>query len=85
MVEQQILGMAFGVKITLNFVKIVIKIWELLFGWIYAILTNPGQVRKNYTRVRSKPSHEIRDGDTSVIYQPIDLGNPEFIQDFKAN
>ena len=77
--------MAFAGKILLNFIKILIKIWELLFGWIYSIFTNPGQVRKNYSRVRSKPSQAIKDGDTSVIYQPVDLGKPKFIEDFKAS
>ena len=76
--------MAFAGKILLNLIKIVIKIWEVLFGWIYNIYTNPGQVRKNYARVRSRPTKPIKEGDTSVIYQPNDLGNPKFIQDFKV-
>ena len=76
--------MAFAGKILLNLIRIVIKIWELLFGWIYNIYTNPGQVRKNYARVRSRPTKPIKEGDTSVIYQPNDLGNPKFIQDFKV-
>ena len=76
--------MAFAGKILLNLIRIVIKIWEVLFGWIYNIYTNPGQVRKNYARVRSRPTKPIKEGDTSVIYQPNDLGNPKFIQDFKV-
>ena len=77
--------MAFAGKILLNLIRIVIKIWEVLFGWIYNIYTNPGQVRKNYARVRSRPTKPIKEGDTSVIYQPNDLGNPKFIQDFKVS
>ena len=76
--------MAFAGKILLNLIRIVIKIWEVFFGWIYNIYTNPGQVRKNYARVRSRPTKPIKEGDTSVIYQPNDLGNPKFIQDFKV-
>ena len=68
----------------LSLIKILIKIWEILFGWIYSIYSNPSQVRKGYARVRSKPTKPIREGDTSVIYQPNDLGNPKFIQDFKV-
>ena len=68
----------------LNLIKILIRIWEILFGWIYSIYSNPGQVRKGYVRVRSSPTRPIKEGDTSVIYQPNDLGNPKFIQDFKV-
>ena len=76
--------MAFVGTFLLNLIKILIKIWEILFGWIYSIYSNPGQVRKGYARVRSTPTRPIKEGDTSVIYQPNDLGNPIFIQDFKV-
>ena len=76
--------MAFVGTFLLNLIKILIKIWEILFGWIYSIYSNPSQVRKAYARVRSHPSKPIQEGDTSVIYQPYDLGNPKFIQDFKV-
>ena len=76
--------MAFVGNFLLNLIKILIKIWEILFGWIYAISSNPSQVRKGYARVRSNPTKPIKEGDTSVIYQPNDLGNPKFIQDFKV-
>ena len=79
--------MATGVagKVVLNFVSLLMRVWAVLFGWVYSIFTNPGQVRKNYARVRSRPTKAIREGDTSVTYQPNDLGNPEFIQEFKVN
>ena len=76
--------MALAGNILLNLIKILIKIWEILFGWIYSIYSNPSQVRKGYARVRSTPTRPIKEGDTSVIYQPNDLGNPKFIQDFKV-
>ena len=72
-------------KIILNIIIVIIKLWEILFGWIYTIYSNPAQVRKDYARVRSRPTNTIKDGDTSVIYKPNDLGNPEFIQDFKES
>ena len=72
------------VKVVLNFISLLMGVWDLLFGWVYSIFTNPGLVRKNYARIRSRPTKSIRDGDTSVTYQPNDLGNPEFIQEFKV-
>ena len=76
--------MAFAGRMLLNIIKILLEIWGVLFGWIYSIYSNPGQVRKGYARVRSNPIRPVKEGDTSVIYQPRDLGNPKFIQDFKV-
>ena len=36
--------MASGVsKLILNIISGLIKIWEILFGWIYAMYSNPAQ------------------------------------------
>ena len=44
----------------------LLKVLEILFGWLYAALSNPALVRKNYQKVRSKPSKTIEPGDTEV-------------------
>ena len=72
-------------KIILKLISLLMSVWNVVLGWVYNIFTNPGLVRKNYARIRSRPTRTISDGDTSVIYQPIDLGNPQFIQEFKVN
>ena len=66
-------------EVLLNSVALLMKVWGVLFGWLYSMISNPAQVRKNYVRVRSKPSKKIMEGDTTVTYQPNDLGNPKFI------
>ena len=67
----------------LKFIATLMKLWGIFFGWAYAIISNPSQVRKNYERVRSKPSRSIQNGDTKVTYEPNDLGNPKFIKEFQ--
>ena len=71
-------------SVLVGLVSVLIRVWGLVFGWVYSLYSSPALVRKAYSRVRSRPTRPIRDGDTSVTYQPSDLGCPEFIQDFKV-
>ena len=64
-------------------VLVIMKVWEIMFGWLYSAITNPALVRKNYQKIRSKPAKTIKAGDTEVTYVPNNLGNPTFIQEFK--
>jgi long-chain acyl-CoA synthetase len=69
--------------VVLKLIPTLMKVWEILFGWLYAFISNPTQVRKDYAKVRSKPSKNIQNGDTEVTYVPNNLGNPQFIKEFK--
>ena len=71
-------------SVLVGLVSVLIRVWGLVFGWVYSLYSSPALVRKAYSRVRSRPTRPIRKGDTSVTYQPSDLGCPEFIQDFKV-
>lgn len=68
----------------LAIIKIIIRVYDLLTGWIYAIFSNSRQKVKDYYKTRSVPISPIKDGDTEVTYKPV---KPEFkssiIHDFE--
>jgi len=70
-------------SVVVGLVSVLIRVWGLVFGWVYSLYSSPALVRKAYTRVRSAPTRSIREGDTSVTYKPNDLQCPDLIQDFK--
>ena len=71
-------------SVVVGLISVLIRLWGLVFGWVYSLYSNPALVRKAYTRVRSTPTRAIREGDTSVTYKPSDLQCPDLIRDFKV-
>jgi len=52
------------------FIKGFVNVWGTLFGWIYSLFTRPDIVRKNHERIRARPTKEVSEGDTEVVYLP---------------
>ena len=71
-------------SVVVGLISVLIRLWGLVFGWVYSLYSSPALVRKAYTRVRSRPTRAIREGDTSVTYKPNDLQCPDLIRDFKV-
>ena len=71
-------------SVVVGLISVLIRLWGLVFGWVYSLYSRPALVRKAYTRVRSRPTRVIREGDTSVTYKPNDLQCPDLIRDFKV-
>ena len=71
-------------SVAVGLISVLVRLWGLVFGWVYSLYSNPALVRKAYTRVRSTPTRPIREGDTSVTYKPNDLQCPDLIRDFKV-
>ena len=71
-------------SVVVGLISVLIRLWGLVFGWVYSLYSSPALVRKAYTRVRSRPTKAIREGDTSVTYKPNDLQCPDLIRDFKV-
>jgi len=70
--------------VILGFIKGLLVVWGTLFNWIYTLFTNPAQVKKNYSKVRSRPLKPIMAGDNEVTFQPVPIPPTPFIQDFDA-
>jgi len=66
----------------LNFIKGFVHLWGTLFGWIYCLFTKPDVVVKNYSKTRSRPMAEIKDGDTEVTYIPEKMPDTPFMKKF---
>ena len=71
-------------SVAVGLISVLVRLWGLVFGWVYSLYSHPALVRKAYTRVRSTPTRPIREGDTSVTYKPNDLQCPDLIRDFKV-
>ena len=71
-------------SVVVGLISVLIRVWGLVFGWVYSLYSSPALVRKAYTRVRSAPTRAIREGDSSVTYKPNDLQCPDLIRDFKV-
>ncbi|XP_023345187.1 long-chain-fatty-acid--CoA ligase 3-like [Eurytemora carolleeae] len=68
----------------LELIKVLIRVWGLLFGWVYRIFNNSEQKVKNFNKVRANPLKKIEPGDTEVTYDPVKLETTPFIQEFLA-
>ena len=75
--------MAAGMKFLLV-IKLIIQVYDILTGWIYAILTSPGATLKAYSRKRAVPTKPIKVGDTQVTYTPVDAEPSPFVKDFES-
>ena len=71
-------------SVVVGLISVLVRLWGLVFGWVYSLYSSPALVRKAYSRVRSTPTRAIREGDTSVTYKPNDLQCPDLIRDFKV-
>ena len=63
--------------------KLIIFAYDLLFGWIYNIITKPWDRRKLYKKVLAKPCKPILAGDTQVTYKPVEIEASPLIKEFK--
>ena len=63
-------------------IKIIIRMYDILTGWIYALFTRPGATVKAHSRVRAVPTKAIREDDTQVTYKPVDVKTYPLVQDF---
>ena len=63
-------------------IKIIIRMYDILTGWMYALFTRPGATVKAHSRVRAVPTKAIREDDTQVTYKPVDMKTYPLVQDF---
>ena len=75
-----------GASVTfLKIIQIIISLYDILTGWIYAILTRPSARMKGYKKVRAAATKPIREGDTEVTFTPVKADRKShIIQDFEA-
>eukprot|EP00092_Neocalanus_flemingeri_P029333 GFUD01031845.1.p1 GENE.GFUD01031845.1~~GFUD01031845.1.p1 ORF type:complete len:722 (+),score=229.22 GFUD01031845.1:206-2371(+) len=71
-------------KILLAVIRLVVGVWGTVFNWAYCIVSNPGQIVKNYAKIRSKPSKPIKDGDTDATFIPTAGTKTPYISEFEA-
>ena len=69
--------------IFLGIIKLVIYIYDILFGWLYNILTKPWIRRKMYKTVLAKPSKPIQAGDSQVTYDPVQIQASPLMKEFQ--
>ena len=67
----------------LEAIKIIIHIYDLLTGWIYAIFTNSKAVVKAYDRAKAVATSQIKEGDTEVTYKPVESKRYPLVKDFE--
>ena len=61
-----------GASLTfLKIIQILIQVYDILTGWIYAIFTKPRAKVKAYQQVRATATKPIKDGDTEVTFLPV--------------
>ena len=61
-------------------IQTIIRVYDILTGWIYAIFTRPAATVKAFNRVRAVP---IREGDTQVTYKPVEVKPNPLVRDFE--
>jgi len=71
-------------KILLAVIRLVVVVWGTLTNWAYWMISNPAQVLKNYSKIRSKPSKPIKEGDTEVTFIPTACTKTPLITEFDA-
>lgn len=71
-------------KILLAIIRAVVLVWGTLTNWAYCILSNPGQILKNYSKIRSKPAKPIAEGDTEATFIPVPGTKTDLITEFDA-
>jgi len=65
-------------------IKSIVKVWDVIASSVYSALYNSAEIVKNYSKVRSKPTKEIQDGDTEATFVPTKVTPTPFIQDFES-
>lgn len=71
-------------KVGLAIIKVVVLVWGTCTNWLYYILFNPDNVVKNFSKVRSKPSKPISEGDTEATFVPVAGTKTKLIEEFEA-
>ena len=77
--------------------RLWLRLYDLLTGWLYCIFTNPaarwetlkqsfhtcGCRRKEFSAVRATSLRPVRPGDTSVTYKPTPIQGNSLVRDFE--
>jgi len=71
-------------KILLAIIKTLVLVWGTLTNWAYCILSNPAQVLKNYSKIRSRSAKPIAEGDTEATFIPVTGTKTDLITEFDA-
>lgn len=71
-------------KILLAIIRAVVLVWGTLTNWAYCILSKPGKILKNYSKIRSKPAKPIAEGDTEATFIPVAGTKTDLITEFDA-
>jgi len=71
-------------NMVLAVIRAVVMIWGALFNWAYFLISNPGQILKNYDKIRSKPSKPIEEGDKEATFVPVPGTKTPYISEFEA-
>jgi len=67
----------------LAFIRIYLKVYDIITGWIYNIIYRPGAKLKEYSEVRAVPCKPIKPGDTQVTYKPLPIKATALVRDFE--
>ena len=75
-----------GASLTfLKIIQILIRVYDILTGWIYAIFTRSNEKVKAYHQVRATATKPIKDGDTEVTFLPVKATRQSpIIRDFES-
>jgi len=71
-------------KILLSIIRTVVLVWGTLTNWAYYMISNPGQILKNYAKRRSNPSKTIGEEDTEATFIPVAGTKTALITEFDA-